>query len=77
MKELSIGSIVVTEGGRPIGIVTRGDLFDRFPEADVIQTCACCGLTRHLETDRFGHVLCVYCRERAVPDDWFELGGHG
>ena len=57
--------------------VTRGDLVARWPDSDELARCECCGLARHLSTNRFGQVLCVYCHERSEADDWFELGGAG
>ena len=80
MAEHGIGSIVVMQGQRPLGIVTRGDLLERVPESQSVMgatECECCGLTRHLKTDEYGQTLCIYCRERSLADDWFELGGDG
>jgi CBS domain-containing protein len=77
MSENAVGSVIIVEEGRPVGIVTRGDLVARWPEADDLARCECCGLTRHLSANRFDQVLCVYCHERSEPDDWFELGGAG
>jgi CBS domain-containing protein len=77
MSENAVGSVIIVEQGRPVGIVTRGDLVARWPDSDELARCECCGLARHLSTNRFGQVLCVYCHERSEADDWFELGGAG
>jgi predicted transcriptional regulator len=80
MEARSVGSVVVVEGARAVGIVTRGDLLERAPGvSDVLslQRCECCGLTRHLRTNRFEQTLCIYCDERAQEVGWFEAGGHG
>jgi hemerythrin-like domain-containing protein len=66
MKDLEVGSVVVTLEGQPRGIVTRGDLLEAQPSTEDILVnarCECCGLTRHLSTGPDGHTFCRYCAD--------------
>lgn len=78
MGERGVGSVVVVHEGRPVGIITRGDLLEFWPSSEKLLVngrCECCGLTQHLRTNEHDRTLCVYCKERARPSDWFDIGG--
>lgn len=80
INRLGIGSVVVCLEDLPVGIVTRGDLLELWPEFEELlpgARCECCGATRHLRTNSVERTLCVYCRERSQEHDWFELGAGG
>jgi CBS domain-containing protein/hemerythrin-like domain-containing protein len=67
MQDKQVGSVIVTLAGRARGIVTRGDLLQLEPSTESILRngrCECCGLTRHLSTDRDGHTFCIYCQDQ-------------
>ena len=69
LEKHDVGSVVLLEGSRPSGIVTRGDLLLAEPAlAQVLSKtrCECCHLTRHLRRDSDGHILCIYCLEPGV-----------
>ena len=77
MKAAEVGSVLVLDqGGRTCGIVTRGDLDGKGAAQHILADvrCECCGTTHHLH--RFdGRRLCFSCRERAAEPQAFETGG--
>jgi predicted transcriptional regulator len=66
MNAHDIGSVVLMDGSRPCGIVTRGDVLMANPMLAPMfdkSRCDCCGLTRHLSATADGATLCMYCLE--------------
>ncbi|MFO0564580.1 MAG: CBS domain-containing protein [Polyangiaceae bacterium] len=78
MAERGVGSVIVTEEERPLGILTRTD-FGRFGLAEAAfgeRRCFVCKTYDHVRMDeRCGYFLCGACRagSRAPRDDQ-ELG---
>lgn len=79
MRAADVGSVLVVDWkGKPCGIVTRGDLNDEQPVAELLEgvRCECCGSTKHLHRYGAGEMaLCFSCRERAAEPQAFEGGG--
>jgi CBS domain-containing protein len=66
MNAHDIGSVVLMDGSRACGIVTRGDIIFARPELSPLfdkSRCDYCGLTRHLSASADGTTLCMYCLE--------------
>jgi len=63
MTQHTVGSVVLVEGERPVGIVTRSDLGARFSVVahDPIPRCERCGIRAHLRRDETGAVFCLDC----------------
>jgi len=77
MVNRRVGSVIVTKGQRPVGVVTRLDLSEHDPVIrELISECKCaaCGSHQHLRSGTDGEYLCVSCLDRASPDGWFDLG---
>lgn len=77
MRDRGVGSVVVTQDGKPCGIVTREHLAAHGVDlADIVETCrcSCCGQQQHLRLRPDGSYLCVDCLERSVSDPHFDLG---
>jgi hypothetical protein len=65
---------VILAGDQVAGIVTRADLAAAAPDLALLLAeghCAACGAAEHLRSGPDGTYLCVDCRERSLPDDWF------
>ena len=80
MRTHGVGSVLVTDGGVPFGIVTRGDLFEKAPEvsdSEGLLRCECCEAVRHLVQLPDGRTLCVECRDRASGRGPYDVGGPG
>jgi hypothetical protein len=78
MSEKIVGSVLVTRGGEPIGLVTREDLAPLAQKALPNLRCDSCGAAAHLRQGTKG-LLCLDCQSRAHPaaSDDEELGGSG
>lgn len=80
MEHHEVGSLIVMDRDRVLGIVTRGDLADagvRLPKESNLR-CDYCGSVDHLRHDSAQGTICMDCQLRAEPtsaDD--ELGGGG
>ena len=77
MQAADVGSVLVVDWkGLPCGIVTRGDLNDEGPSAEILADCRCecCGTSHHLHTYA-KRKLCFSCHERAVEPQAFDTGG--
>jgi CBS-domain-containing membrane protein len=64
MNAHDIGSVVLMDGSRACGIVTRGDVLMAEPSLAPMfdkSRCDCCGLTRHLSASADDATLCMYC----------------
>ncbi len=63
MTQHTVGSVVLVEDDRPVGIVTRSDLGTRFSVVahDPIPRCEKCGIRSHLRRDETGAVFCLDC----------------
>ncbi|HEX6274432.1 MAG TPA: CBS domain-containing protein [Polyangiaceae bacterium] len=75
MSQEIAGSVLVTRGGHPVGIVTREDALAAANDAVADFHCEACGARTHLKHGVRG-LLCLDCRNcsyPAGPDD--ELGG--
>lgn len=70
MSRELVGSVLVTEEGRAVGIVTREDLSRA--GVDVVDVanfrCDSCGGATHLKRDEGKGLLCLDCRTRATPE---------
>lgn len=76
MKELMIGSLLVSDQRCVVGIVTRGDLLQWDPDGPLADVyCVCCGGTEHLTRDEYQQLLCVDCHERATEPREYDSGG--
>ncbi|MSP60416.1 MAG: CBS domain-containing protein [Myxococcales bacterium] len=80
MREHAVGCLPVLWRGVLLGVVTRGDLRRAGLPDEVLatMTCASCGGREHVRLDPRNEdlALCVECRERARPPEFFEdLGG--
>jgi predicted transcriptional regulator len=70
MSEEEVGSLLVTENGSVVGIVTREDL----PSEEVSTyerpgfRCVSCGSVKHLKSEGTQGTLCLDCRSRALPE---------
>lgn len=71
MNARDVSCLLVMEGERLVGIVTRGDLLRAgLSEEQVVgdRRCSACGTYRHVH--RYGEnglMLCVDCRDQALP----------
>lgn len=77
MARHAVGSAVIVDATRVMGIVTREDLFAVDAELAAMLSeghCAACGTARHLRPSIGGAYLCADCTERAKADDWFDTG---
>jgi predicted transcriptional regulator len=66
MNAHDVGSVVLMDGARACGILTRGDVLMAQPKLAPLfhkSSCGCCGLTRHLSASADGSILCMYCLE--------------
>ncbi len=63
MTQHTVGSVVLLEEDRPVGIVTRSDLGARFSVVahDPIPRCERCGIRAHLRRDATGAIYCLDC----------------
>jgi acetoin utilization protein AcuB len=64
MTEHSVGSVLVVDGAKLVGILTREDLLKSCQDAEALfagQRCACCGKHQHLRAGSDGHNLCIDC----------------
>lgn len=63
MTQHTVGSVILLEGGRPVGIVTRADLGAPFSVTshDPIPRCERCGIRAHLRRTDSGYIFCVEC----------------
>lgn len=70
MSKEEVGSLVVTDHGSLVGIVTREDLADAGADVASIPhfRCESCGAIRHLKHDGDKGTLCLDCRSRAQPE---------
>ncbi|HET9934024.1 MAG TPA: CBS domain-containing protein [Polyangiaceae bacterium] len=70
MSREEVGSLLVTDHGSMIGIVTREDLADAGADVGAIPhfRCESCGAIRHLKRDGERGTLCLDCRTRAEPE---------
>ncbi|MGC4089015.1 MAG: CBS domain-containing protein [Polyangiaceae bacterium] len=70
MSEQAIGSLLVTDQGALVGIVTREDLIEAGVDAERVPhfRCRCCGSVSHLRCDGERGTLCLDCRSRAEPE---------
>lgn len=76
MREHLVNSLLVTEAGCVVGIITRTDLASFSADRPLRGVCCwCCGETRHLTRDEYGQLLCAECRERALVPELFDTGG--
>lgn len=80
MRAFRIGCLPVEDGGRVVGIVTRGDLERAGMSSETlgIRRCAACGYKHNLRPDRRCEelVFCGFCEERSVPgEEELEMGG--
>jgi predicted transcriptional regulator len=70
MSDEEVGSLLVTEDGSVVGIVTREDL----PISEVNANdhpgfrCTSCGSVKHLKSEGTKGTLCLDCRSRALPE---------
>ena len=77
MVSRKVGSVIVTNGRKPVGVVTRLDLSEHDEATkELISECKCaaCGSHQHLRSGNDGEYWCVSCLDRATPDGWFDLG---
>lgn len=79
MSEQEVGSLLVTQNGGVVGIVTREDLFRAGIQVDDAPgfRCECCGSVKHLRSEGGKGTLCLDCRTRAqqeVPGDGTGVG---
>jgi predicted transcriptional regulator len=80
MRETGVGSVVVLDGQRPVGIVTRLDLLTRAGQVaqELLQDvcCECCASREHLRPYGPGRTLCKDCRDRAGDSGsaWVDIG---
>ena len=75
MTEEIAGSVLVTRGGNPVGIVTREDAIAAANDDFADFHCEACGARSHLKHGARG-LLCNDCRFRSIPPDADdELGG--
>jgi predicted transcriptional regulator len=77
MLARQVGSVVVTQHHRALGIVTRLDLSAIDASITNLMShckCAACGTLQHLRPSSDGEYLCVSCFDRAGNDGWFDLG---
>lgn len=70
MSQEEVGSLLVTDHGSMIGIVTREDLADAGADVGGIPhfKCESCGAIRHLKQEGDKGTLCLDCRLRAEPE---------
>ncbi|MFZ5890689.1 MAG: CBS domain-containing protein [Myxococcota bacterium] len=70
MSEQEVGSLLVTENGAMVGIVTREDLADAGVNVERVPhfRCSSCGSIRHLKSEGDKGDLCLDCRTRAEPE---------
>lgn len=63
MTQHTVGSIVLLEEKRPVGIVTRSDLGAPFSVTshDPIPRCERCGIRAHLRRTESGYIFCLEC----------------
>lgn len=63
MTQHIVGSIILLEEARPVGIVTRSDLGARFSviSHDPIPRCEKCGIRAHLRRTDSGYIFCLEC----------------
>lgn len=63
MTQHTVGSVILLEEARPVGIVTRSDLGARFSVTshDPIPRCEKCGIRAHLRRTADGAVFCIEC----------------
>lgn len=77
MNSRRVGSLLVVDGERLIGIVTRHDLAEAgVPMSDPRGYCSCCGDIAHLKPHATG-ALCAECWDRSLPSTPMEHGGGG
>lgn len=75
MNSRRVGSLLVLEGERPVGIVTRRDLQESgLPMSDPRGHCSCCSDIAHLRPHVTG-ALCAECWDRSRPGAPVDLGG--
>jgi acetoin utilization protein AcuB len=76
MNANRVGSLLVLEGKRMVGIVTRSDLGHAgLPVRDDPRGfCSCCGALKHLREHPTG-ALCTECLGRSRPGPEYEVGG--
>lgn len=77
MRRELVGSVLVLDGGRAVGIVTREDLCELGLDlADAPNFhCDSCGAITHLRRRGKQGLLCLDCRSRANPDSPFDETG--
>jgi predicted transcriptional regulator len=78
MEQASVGSLVVVDRGRIVGIVTRDDLAARARgQEPALSRCAACGSFVHLRPGATGEpIWCSECASRrSAPPDEREMGG--
>jgi tRNA nucleotidyltransferase (CCA-adding enzyme) len=70
MVEQEVGSLLVTENERVVGIVTREDLSRAGFDLDEPPgfRCESCGSAKHLKTENNRGTLCIDCRAHAGPE---------
>jgi signal-transduction protein with cAMP-binding, CBS, and nucleotidyltransferase domain len=80
MKQSGVGSVIVLDGQRAVGIVTRRDLLAGAEHAAraLLQDicCECCASREHLRPYGANRTLCKDCRDRAGNSDssWVDIG---
>ena len=71
---------IVKEGARLVGVVTWHDVREVMAtscgEHDDYR-CTACATDHRLRAARNGLILCPDCYDRAVADDWYDLGAAG
>lgn len=72
-----VGSVLVTDEGRAVGILTREDLGRAGIDATDAQDfhCDSCGAMSHLKREGTKGVLCLDCRSRSEPESFFDETG--
>jgi predicted transcriptional regulator len=63
MTQHTVGSVILLEDERPVGIVTRSDLGAPFSVTshDPIPRCERCGIRAHLRRTDSGYIFCLEC----------------
>lgn len=70
MSEQEVGSLIVTDHGSMVGIVTREDLAEAGVSVEGVPhfRCRSCGSIHHLKHEGEKGTLCFDCRLRAAPE---------
>jgi CBS domain-containing protein len=64
MHDRRVGSVLLLEEKRAVGIITRGEVMAKnhgVAERAQLPRCECCGVAEHLRTAEDGHTFCIFC----------------